>query len=385
MSAAAMGRRIALGLSILLACFAAQAQDLCAKTELAAGDKLSLYLLQYGRACTAAKPLAPQAHKLIPAWAEVAAKFAALPRTSPELSAAYQLLAMRAGRAAAIVKSNLLEHRNVGDALWGNVAWKLPEYVRGVGFANPDHLLFPPLPAVPGISDDEAKIDIAQAADADCKEPQSALCRSALASGKALMLAWRLADDASTPLSLQVIGSVGDQVAKKSALWDRYLYQSKPMLPLDHIATDLLDGRWETSDQYPDGVREPPKTQYFLLHPSVAVEHLNAATDGQQFKPVLVLEVLGANRWREDQRWLDVPVLRSLSGAALAVSYADRAGVQDTGAGVLLTFNNAYQFGVMRYDGKTGLLFSIDLANLWRDKYKDGYQSFRTGLKNARF
>ncbi|MEX2197446.1 MAG: hypothetical protein WD886_01440 [Burkholderiales bacterium] len=391
MSAASNRWKIALGCLAFLVCAAAHAAVKCDKTALSDGETLSRYLLDYGGACVGGeaekveagweiKPRGePNAFKVIPAWTGIAGRFAALPRPSgSQLSSAYEKLAARAERATAAFKADVKEGTGTGASFYGNLAWRLPPNLK-TDFPDPKELYFPDLPG------GEGTIDIAGPADADCKDAASALCRDALAGGKELMFAWRLAHDLSNRLSVSAVSKIGEQVALKRALWNRYLYQSKPMLPLDHIATDFFDGRWKHSDQYPDGVREPPDTQYFFLHPSVAVEQLNSAPDGQQLKPVLVVEVFGANRWRDDRRWINAPLLRSLSGASIALTYADRAGVTDIGKGVIMTFENVYSIGVMRYESKTSVLFSIDLANLWREKYKDKYETFRNGSKNELF
>ena len=388
MNAASNGWRFALGCLIFLAWATGRAAVDCDKQALSAGESLSRYLLDYGQACVKGeaekvekawniKSGEANAFQVIPAWTGIAERFAALPRTSgSRLSSAYEDLTARAERASAAFKADAKVNTSANARFYGNLAWKLPSTGP---FPDPKELYFPGLAG-------EAKVDIAEAAEADCKDPASTLCRDALAGGRALMLTWRLAHDLSNHLSVLAVSKIGEQVATKRALWEQYLYQSKPMLPLDHIATDFFDGRWKQSDQYPDGVREPPNTQYFFLHPSVAVEQLDNAPDGQQLKPVLVLELFGANRWREDRRWINAPLLRSWSGASVALTYADRADVKDVGVGVILTFENIYSIGVTRYESsKTGLLFSIDLANLWREKYKDKYESFRNGTKNTLF
>jgi hypothetical protein len=45
---------------------------------------------------------------------------------------------------------------------------------------------------------------------------------------------------------------------------------------VDFVLTDWLTRGWTRSDQYPDGFREPPKTEWFLAHPSVGVEYASA-------------------------------------------------------------------------------------------------------------
>jgi hypothetical protein len=141
-----------------------------------------------------------------------------------------------------------------------------------------------------------------------------------------------------------------------------------------------MEKQWQGPDRYENGFRRPPKTQWFLLHPAVGVEFASGALDGDQLQPMLYIEVVGANRWNDEQRWIDVPVLRYLSGASVIASYADRAGVKDTGYGLILTFGNVYSIGAARYGEETGVFLSLDLANLFREKYKDKYEKFKDKL-----
>ena len=218
----------------------------------------------------------------------------------------------------------------------------------------------------------------------DCATPDSALCASTLKTGRAMMLQWRLADTLAALASQTVIDAVAAQVEAKEALWKKYLYDSKPMLPFDFMLTDWLSGGWSQSDQFDKGFRAPPRTQYFVLHPAAAVEYAAGAADGQQLKPILYLELIGANRWDPKQRWIDVPGLNKWSGASLIVSYADRDGIKDTGYGMLFTFDNVYSLGVSRYGAKTGVFLSLDLANLWRDKYKPEYEKYKNSFEQLK-
>ena len=43
----------------------------------------------------------------------------------------------------------------------------------------------------------------------------------------------------------------------------------------------------------------------------------------------------------------------------------------------LLTFDNLYSIGITNYDGEMGVFLSIDLANLWREKYKNKYEEYK--------
>lgn len=361
-------------LAFLLSAACAHAATDCAKTSLAADESARDYLEEYAEACIGEQVEARRKKwalsaadfsAAVPAWRDVAAAFERLADAAPagRMQDVHRQFAARAQAAAEHLKSGL-EARKLDDVAvfrrdaWERVKMNLPEY-RQAGFAD---------------------IDVGRAMDEDCKAPASTLCAATLRQGKEFMLRWKLADALAYAKAEGDIGAIAKQVAAKDALWNRFLYDSKPMLPFDFILTDLLERQWSKSDQYPQGFREPPRRQWFLLHPSVAVEYASAAADGEQLKPVLYLELVGVNYWDEAKRPMDVPLLRYFSGASLIVSYADRAGIKDTGLGVLLTFDNVYSIGVSRYSGETGISLSLDLANLYRDKLKPKYELWKNQL-----
>jgi hypothetical protein len=312
---------------------------------------------------------------LVPAWQQVAADLDALSARVPaagvtSLRSVLERIAKRAHATAADIAMAAEVKSQADVASFGAVAWGIPQ--KG---------LF--LPEVKRKSlGDLAEILVDTELDPLCVDRSATACRSALERGRELMLHWKTAESLGALASDATIAEIGRQIAAKDELWNRYLYDSKPMLPLDFVLTDWLTGGWSKSDQYPDGFREPPKTQWFLAHPSVGAEYASAVDDGQQLKPILYLEIIGANRWNERDRWIDLPGLRYFSGLSLIVSYADREGVEDTGYGALFTFDNVYSVGITRYGSETGVLLSLDLANLFREKYKPRYEKFKDKFEN---
>lgn len=352
----------------------------CAKQTLAAGESARDYLERYGEDCVAVEVAAqwkkwritaadsPQVEdhsSMVPAWHALADAFGQLAQTAPigKMKDVYGELSSRA-RATGTSLRVAMELRQLPDVAlfrrdaWEQVRMNLPEYKNAGDPAFRD-------------------LDIGSAMDEDCNEPASPLCTTTLTQGKQTMLYWKLADKLAFTVSSATPDELAKQVAGKDALWNRYLYDSKPMLPFDLALTDLFERQWSKSDQYPDGFREPPVRQWFLLHPSVAMEYVSAAEDGQQLKPILIVELIGVNYWDNMRRPINVPLLRTFSGASLIVSYADRAGLKDTGVGALFTFDNVYSIGVTRYDSETGVSISLDLANLYREKYKSQYEAWQ--------
>jgi hypothetical protein len=365
--------------------FVAQAQAAvdCDKAELAQNERLDAYLKAYATECTADKldellkkygitvpergaPVGEEnLFRMIPAWHDIKTRFGTLAaqadRTS-QMKAVYSGLSNRAETAGTQLETALANKSIPDVTAFAHDAWKI-----GANLVLFDYQDLPVL-------------EVDRALNADCSNRASDLCRRTLGQGRELMVQWRLADRISFAASQVNIQAIAKQVEAKEALWNKYLYDSKPMLPFDFVLTDWLTGGWSKSDQYPEGFREPPATQWFLFHPALGVEYASAAADGEQLKPMLYIELIGANRWRDDKRWVDAPGLRYFSGFSLIASYADRAGIKDVGYGGLFTFDNVFSLGVVRYGTDTGIFLSVDLANAWREKYKPRYEKYKNML-----
>lgn len=369
----------------------AQAQN-CDRQKLDAGERLHAYLRAYSVDCIS-KEVESQLERwrIGPVTTEPKRAEANLVQMVPawrDISLAFEAIAGRADKnpnVREVAKALSERARIAGDALALAVRLQAsPDIAAFQGetwLIQPQMVLFeskePGQPYLP-------VIDVPVKLNPDCTPNDNPLCPEALKLGRELMLQWRLAARLGAIASGPTIRMAAKQIGEKDALWDRYLYDSKPMMLFDFVFTDIMEGRWRRSDQYPDGVPVPPRNQWFLLHPSFAVEYASAAVDGQQMKPVAYLEVIGVNRWNDKDRWVDAPVLRWLSGASLVVSYADREGVKDTGYGLMITFENVYSVGLTRYGSDNGVFLSLDLANLFRDKLKPQYEAARTKIDALR-
>lgn len=362
----------------------------CSKAELAPNEPLAAYLRNYAKACianevhlrleqyrivvpqgaSAAPPGEENLVHMVPAWRDIAAAFGRLAdEAAPgaQTKTMYAKLRERAEATETALESALAIKQVPDIAPFGADTWKIP----------PNDLSLKQSGELPAINVDH---DL----DADCQTVASELCRNALRQGRELMLQWKLANDISFAASRASVDAIAKRIVAQEALWNRYLYDSKPMLPFDFVLTDWLTGGWSHSDQYPEGFRDPPGTQWFLFHPAAGFEYASAAAAGQRLQPVLYIELIGANRWRDDKRWFDVTGLRRLSGFSLVASYADRAGFKDVGYGGLFTFDNVYSIGIVRYGRQTGVFVSVDLANLWRDKYKPQYEKYKNQFEELK-
>jgi len=371
-----------------LHCATAHAATDCNKAQLADGEQMSSYLADYASSCLDASLKTQLTAYMLPdniatpdlqgltrmraAWMDIAATFGQLSSDAgPEMKKTYASLQSRAQATLdeippALTLGTIPDISPLRHNAWGlGTELILNEAPISTGA---------PLPVV----------DVRKALDADCPSRESALCAKTLEQGRELMRQWKLADRMTADVSHGTLFAIKNAVVAKDALWNTYLYDSKPMLPLDFWLTDLATGGWSKSDQFLGGFRAPPKTQWFLLHPTLGVEYMSHAEDGEQMKPILFVEVIGANRWNPKERWFKAPVLRHFSGASLVATYADRAGVKDSGYGFLLTFSNVYSIGAARYGDDTGVFLSIDLSNLIREKYRPKYEKFKNELDDVK-
>lgn len=148
--------------------------------------------------------------------------------------------------------------------------------------------------------------------------------------------------------------------------WDDYFDQSRPQTFWDIAATTLLERRHFQAD-YLVG---PPARQWFVLHPNVVIENLDAAPDGDQLGGAMAIEWIGVNWWKGIGS-LKVPI-----GLSLSSLYSDRPGVDDVGHGVTLYFANRYCVGWASHGGDNGFFVSIDLLKLI-DSKKSKLEQYR--------
>jgi len=377
-------KKIVLALASFCGAYSTLAGADCDRMQLGVEENLSSYLKEYAGSCLdgireqrlasyelpsdrITPPTVAHYLRMKPAWDDIATSFSKLQQDAPTGSQMQQIFAALSARAAATSQELLpvLQGASIPErSLLRLEGWKINPRLTLLGTQTSTGIVVP-------------NLDVKAALDQDCQRGAEPGCVEAIKQGRELMSEWYLAERLSENVSSAVIFSIRDSVVKKDELWNAYVYDSKPMLPLDFVLTDLVTGRWRESDQFPTGFREPPNTQWFLLHPTAGVEYSSDALDGEQMKPILFVEIAGANRWNPEHRWINAPVLRYLSGAAVVVSYADRDNVKDTGYGVMLTFNNVYSLGAARYGDSTGIFLSLDFANLVRDKYKPRYERFK--------
>lgn len=156
------------------------------------------------------------------------------------------------------------------------------------------------------------------------------------------------------------------QLLKLAAEWDDYFEKGRPQTFWDIALTTLMEYQHIQTDR----LVGPPPRQWFLLHPNVVAEHLDAAPDGDQIGGAVAIEWIGVNWWKQK-----VPL-----GISLSSLYSDRAGVSDVGHGVTVYIANRYCIGWASHGGDNGFYASIDLLQLI-DSKKGELEGFTKQLK----
>lgn len=141
--------------------------------------------------------------------------------------------------------------------------------------------------------------------------------------------------------------------------WNTFYEESKSQMFWEMIANGILFQRKNEAYKF----SEPPSWQLVLMHPSVVVENVADAIDGDQFKEAIMIEAIGADWWQQDKWYMP-------SGGALIATYSDRLDVDDWGYGVALHFRSKFTIGVSEHGDDRGVFMTIDLMRLIQDKKK---------------
>ncbi len=162
-----------------------------------------------------------------------------------------------------------------------------------------------------------------------------------------------------SPLGLQTFVLAGKSLSIKDYEWNGYIEESRSQTMFDIAFTTFVYEK--TYGKQPDVFASPPKVQWFLMHPSITIENVNGALDGDESKEALAIEIVGFNYWQD-------ACFGYACGASLIVNYADRNGIDDQGWGVMFHVDNSYSFGVTKHGSETGFFISVDLLKLFQDK-----------------
>ena len=306
-----------------------------------------------------------EAHQPLPEDADALRWKAAVEEISRVKSARSQMKsAVDAVRLRAAESANFARPFDQRTALSGKASWSLASFDLG----KTAHL--------PGIAgpptDDKAlysQIDVSEAIQSSCAEEVkvSGSCPQTSSDSRALLLAIKIAEQAASVRAASWAHEYAQFLEKLDAEWSEFLIEGKPMFPLDLGATDLLYRLLSKEYRTASGFRRPPEFQVYFAHPAPGFEFSSDAADGEKLKEALTLELLGLNYWKGDL----------LTGVSFIANWVDRAGSENVGLGLQLTWNSKYSLSVVRHGGDTGILLSLDLANFVTTKLVPQVKSIR--------
>lgn len=121
-----------------------------------------------------------------------------------------------------------------------------------------------------------------------------------------------------------------------------------------------------------DTFSRPPSSQWIFMHPTVLIENVSAAVDGENTQEALGLEIIGKNWWRQDKWYLP-------SGGSLLAVYSDRSDIKDTGYGIALHFQSNYTLGITRRGDENGFFVSVDVIKMFQNK-KKAFEAYRSAF-----
>lgn len=166
-----------------------------------------------------------------------------------------------------------------------------------------------------------------------------------------------------------------EKVSVLNTLWERYFETARSQTLWDAVLTTTMEQDYLAQDRL---VGPMPK-QWFLVHPSIVIENVGSAAEGNQVKQALAVEWIGVNWWSKQSSPIGYPF-----GVSLASIYSDRPEVEDSGHGVMFTFNNAFSIGWADHDGDNGVYVTIDLLNLFAEK-KERWNHYRDKIQDLKF
>ncbi len=208
---------------------------------------------------------------------------------------------------------------------------------------------------------------------ADCDAvPRGAACAGTRATVEGLLRGARLAERSFTPDQLAAVQEAEARAAARDARWRSYFADARSQYPWELYVNSLV---YESTLRSNLGISGPPNWQWIVLHPDAGMQYVRSAAAGDRFKPALVLELLGYNRWS----WGADHKPQNAWGASLVRTYADTVSVPSGAWGIAVHYNNKYTLTLSRHDGKTGILLSADLlgaftsaSQAWRDRFRIG-------------
>lgn len=161
------------------------------------------------------------------------------------------------------------------------------------------------------------------------------------------------------------------RTAVLSAEWNRYLEVARSQTLLDALLTTTL----ELDHLSQNRLVGPMQRQWFAIHPSIVIENVSDAADGDQLVEALAIEWIGVNWWNKKTSPIGYPI-----GISLASIYSDRSTVDDDGHGLMIHIDNSISIGWVNHGGDDGVFVTVDFLNLFAKK-KKRWNEYRDKIK----
>lgn len=162
---------------------------------------------------------------------------------------------------------------------------------------------------------------------------------------------------AHSTLAQPIAYKLSERLSELEKEWDDFYNRSKSQT----IWELALNGYFFQQGNKAGLFSEPPGWQLVFIHPTIVVENVSDAIDGDELKEAVMIEVIGADWWNQ-RKWF-LP-----SGGEIITTYSDRSGVDDWGYGVALNFNSKFTMGASDHGGDIGVFITIDFLKLLQDK-----------------
>ena len=211
--------------------------------------------------------------------------------------------------------------------------------------------------------------------DLACSEIPSQACSDAYEAAKRVLQYAKVAElEVFKNKGKLKIAKLYRHVESLNAEWESYFNDARSQFFWELKLNSLL---YDKFDRKANGtiLQAPPRYQWIVMHPSVALEYIDKANDGNQFRESVILEIAGYNWWDWENRDRDTAL-----GLSLITSYSDRRGTKDVGLGVMAHINHTFSVGgTLRKGGDPGVFISVDVGRFLLNASESTQNAFKFG------
>ena len=162
--------------------------------------------------------------------------------------------------------------------------------------------------------------------------------------------------------------------------WTYYFEEARSQYPWELA---INDSRY---DGAPNLLERPPKDQFILMHPTIAVEYVGGGIENEvAYETVAIVELVGYNRlrWKDDGPQSAWPI-----GISAIASYTPETIGDRGGYGFMVHIRNNFSIGATRRETELGdettWLISVDLSKLFINKSQELRNRFRATDQSVR-